>query len=50
MRSGDRAQWTIDVRSTLPANYDDHAEPLPPGRSLVVPPWIWDRVSHALSS
>jgi hypothetical protein len=40
--------WVAEVHSHLPTRPAAVSEPLPPGRALLVPPWIWFRAAGAL--
>lgn len=40
--------WVADVHSSMPDTPSSAREPLPAGRSLLVPPWIWFRAANAL--
>lgn len=41
--------WMAEVHSHCPDKVSEVPEPLPPGRSLLVPPWVWFRAANALN-
>lgn len=41
-------RWVAEVHSHMPTRCSVVPEPLPPGRSLLVPPWVWFRAAGAL--
>lgn len=41
-------RWVAEVHSHIPTRCSAVAEPLPPGRALLVPPWVWFRAAGAL--
>ncbi len=41
-------EWVAEVHSHAPSRSSRIAEPLPEGRALVVPPWIWYRACWSL--
>ena len=45
---GGGTHWVAEVHSALPNVPCATVEPLPPGRSLLVPPWVWHRAARAL--
>jgi len=44
----DGPRWIAEVRSTLPSTDAAAPEPLLPGRSILVPPWVWFRAAGAM--
>lgn len=43
-------RWVAEVHSQLPRRCSEIQEPLPPGRSLLIPPWVWFRAASALGA
>lgn len=43
-------RWVAEVHSAMPSRCSVAPEPLPPGRSLLVPPWVWFRAASALGT
>lgn len=41
-------QWIAEVFPKLPTKLSGTTEPLPPGRALLVPPWVWFRAANAV--
>jgi len=41
--------WMAEVHSHCPDQPGTVREPLPPGRALLIPPWVWFRVAGALN-
>lgn len=41
-------RWVAEVHAKLPTRCSDVVEPLPPGRSLLLPPWVWFRAAGSL--
>jgi hypothetical protein len=44
----DGPRWVAEVHPQLPSRPASTPEPLLPGRSLLVPPWVWFRAAGAL--
>lgn len=44
----DGPRWVAEVHSHLPSRPSTTREPILPGRSLLVPPWVWFRAANAL--
>lgn len=41
-------RWVAEVSSQMPCKPSMTQEPLPPGRALLVPPWVWFRTAMAM--
>jgi hypothetical protein len=41
-------RWVAEVHSHIPVRFSGVSEPLPAGRALLVPPWVWFRAAGAL--